>query len=164
MRTAQVGDRVRVHYVKRLQDGGVASSRGQAPLEVTVGIGHPRLPGLGMALVGLAEGQSTTLRVPPEQAYGVRNPRRVRDLERKRFAPEQTLVIGEWARVRSRRGRRRVRILEVRDNVVVVDGNHRGAGQTLELKVKLLTIRGAAAGSEVPTSEGSSSGGSRPAE
>jgi peptidylprolyl isomerase len=164
MRTAQLGDRVRVHYAKRLQDGAVASSRGQAPLELTVGIGHPRLPGLGLALVGLAEGQSTTLRIPPEQAYGVRDPGRVRDLDRKRFAPEQALVIGKWTRVRSRRGERLVRILEVRDKVVVVDGNHRGAGQTLELKVKLLTFQDAADGSKVPASEGSSPGVSRPVE
>jgi FKBP-type peptidyl-prolyl cis-trans isomerase 2 len=73
-------------------------------------------------------------------------------------------VIGEWTHVVSRRGRRLVRILEVRDDVVVVDGNHRGAGQALELKVKLLSIRDAEASSEVPTSEGSPSGGSRPSE
>jgi peptidylprolyl isomerase len=150
MRTAQVGDRVQVHYRKRLQDGSVASSRGRAPLELTVGIGHPRLPGLGLALVGLAAGQSTTLQVPPEQAYGLRDPDRVRDLDRRRFPPEHAFVIGEWTRVVSRRGRRLVRVLEVRDDVVVVDGNHRGAGQALELKIKLLSIKGTAAGSEVP--------------
>ena len=154
MRTAQLGDRVQVHYRKRLQDGSVASSRGRAPLELTVGIGHPRLPGLGLALVGLATGQSTTLRIPPEQAYGLRDPDRVRDLDRRRFPPEHAFVIGEWTHVVSRRGRRLVRVLEVREDVVVVDGNHRGAGQTLELKVKLLTIRGTQAGSEVSNEGG----------
>jgi len=149
-----MGDRVQVHYLKRLQDGSVASSRGRAPLELTVGVSHPRLPGLGLALVGLAVGQSTTLRIPPEQAYGVRDPDRVRDLDRRRFPPEHAFVIGEWTHVVSRRGRRLVRILEVRDDVVVVDGNHRGAGQALELKVKLLTIQDAQAGSEVPDSLG----------
>jgi peptidylprolyl isomerase len=154
MRTAKLGDRVQVHYLKRLQDGSVASSRGRAPLELTVGVNHPRLPGLGLALVGLAVGQSTTLRVPPEQAYGVRDPDRVRQLDRRRFPTEHTFVIGEWARAQSDRGRRLVRVLEVRDDVVIVDGNHRGAGQTLELKVKLLTIQDVEA----------SSGDSRPLE
>jgi peptidylprolyl isomerase len=141
MRTAQLGDRVQVHYVKRLQDGSVASSRGRRPLELTVGIGHPRLPGLGSALVGLAVGQSTTLRIPPEQAYGVRDPERVRQLDRRRFPPEHPFVIGEWTRAQSHRGRRLVRVLEVREDVVIVDGNPRGAGQVLELKVKLLAIQ-----------------------
>jgi CheY-like chemotaxis protein len=118
---------------------------------------------MGLALVGLSAGQSTTVRIPPEQAYGLRDPSRVRDLDRKRFPPKHALVIGEWIRVLSRRGRRLVRILEVRDNVVVVDGNHRGAGQALELKVKLLTIQDAEAGSAAPASpagEESSSAGS----
>src|SRR5436853_5894668 len=59
MRTVQSGDSVRVHYVKRFQDGSVASSRGRVPVELTVGIDHPRLRGLGLALVGLAPGEGT---------------------------------------------------------------------------------------------------------
>jgi FKBP-type peptidyl-prolyl cis-trans isomerase 2 len=107
-----------------------------------------------LALVGLAAGQSTTLQIPPEQAYGLRDPDRVRDLDRRRFPPEHAFVIGEWTRIVSRRGRRLVRVLEVRDDVVVVDGNPRGAGQALELKVKLLTIQGTEAGLEVPNEGG----------
>ena len=45
MRTVQKGDRVQVHYVKRLQDGTVVSSHGRAPLELTVGVDCRRLPG-----------------------------------------------------------------------------------------------------------------------
>ncbi len=37
---ASQGDRVRVHYLIRSQDGSVASSRGREPLEVTVGVDH----------------------------------------------------------------------------------------------------------------------------
>src|SRR5262249_5388264 len=70
MRTAQQGDRVQIHYVKRFQDGSVVSSHGRTPLEVVVGTDHPRLPGLGLALVGLAPGTSTRLNVAPEHAYG----------------------------------------------------------------------------------------------
>jgi FKBP-type peptidyl-prolyl cis-trans isomerase 2/CheY-like chemotaxis protein len=131
-----------VHYVKRLQDGAVASSRGRGPLRLTVGIDDPRLPGLGLALVGLAAGESATLSVPPEQAYGMRDPGRVRRLDRRRFPRDQALAVGKWIRVLSRRGPRLVRVIEVRDDVVVVDVNHRGAGQALQLKVKVLAIRG----------------------
>jgi FKBP-type peptidyl-prolyl cis-trans isomerase 2 len=94
MRTVQQGDRVQVHYVKRLQDGSVVSSRGRAPLELTVGTDHPRLPGLGLALVGLAAGASTTLSVPPERAYGPPDPARVHCLARTRFQPDQPLATG----------------------------------------------------------------------
>jgi peptidylprolyl isomerase len=144
METAQQGDRVQVHYVKRLQDGSTATSHGRAPLEVTVGVGHPRLPGLGLALVGLAPGASTTVLVPAESAYGAADAARVRRCARTRFPKDHPLPVGQWVRVLDRRGRPRpVRILEVRGKTVVVDTNHRGAGQALELKVELVGIQAA---------------------
>jgi FKBP-type peptidyl-prolyl cis-trans isomerase 2 len=142
MQTAQPGDRVQVHYVKRLQDGAVASSRARAPLEVTVGIDHPRLPGLGLALVGLAPGTSTTVSVPPERAYGSPDPARVRRWARTRFPKDKSLSVGKWVQVPNSQGRHRlVRILEVRGKTVVVDTNHRAAGQALDLEVELVSIR-----------------------
>jgi peptidylprolyl isomerase len=150
MRTAQPGDRVQVHYVKRLQDGSVASSRDRAPLELTVGIDHPRLPGLGLALVGLAPGASITVSVPPERAYGLSDPARVHRWARTRFPKDQPLAIGKWVQIPNGQGRRRlVRILEVRSKMVVVDTNHRWAGQALELKVELVGIQAPSAGPEV---------------
>jgi peptidylprolyl isomerase len=135
----QQGDRVQVQYVKRLRDGRTASSR--EPLEVTVGIDHPRLPGLGASLVGLTTGQSKTLIVPPEQAYGLPDPTRIHRWSRRRFPKELTLRAGKLIRFTDERGRQhRVRILEANSKLVVVDGNHPWAGQTLELEVKLLDI------------------------
>src|SRR5947208_10873390 len=102
MRTTQLGDRVQVHYVKRFPDGAVRASRarGDAPLEVTVGTPHPRLPGLGAELVGLAAGTSVRLTVPAEQAYGLADPARVRRVSRTRFGDDQVLAAGRRARMR----------------------------------------------------------------
>ena len=142
MQTVQQGDRVQVHYLKRFQDGSVASSRARAPLEMTVGIDHPRLPGLGLALVGLAPGTSTTVCVPPEHAYGPTDPARVHRWARTRFPKDQALPVGKWVCVANSQGRRRlVRILEVRGQMVVVDTNHRRAGQAVELEVELIGIQ-----------------------
>jgi carbon storage regulator CsrA len=148
MQTAQQGDRVQVHYVKRFQDGSVASSRERAPLELTVGVDHPRLPGLGLALVGLAPGTSTTVRVPVERAYGPSDPARVHRWARTRFPQGHPLPVGKWVQIPNSQGRRRsVRILEVRGKMVVVDTNHRRAGQALDLEVELISIRTPNAGS-----------------
>jgi peptidylprolyl isomerase len=148
MRKAQQGDQVQVHYVKRYQDGSTTSSRGRSPLEVTVGTAHPRLPGLGLALVGLAAGEFRSLRVPPERAYGMHDPSRVRPLDRRCFSPDKALPIGKWVRVMGRRGRRWVRVLELREDVVLVDYNRRGAGQALDLEVELIAILEPAAGQD----------------
>ena len=148
MQTAQPGDRVQVHYVKRLQDGSVASSRRSPPLEVTVGTDDPRLPGLGLALVGLVPGTSTTVSVPSELAYGPSDPTRVHRWARTRFPNDLPLRVGKWVRIANSQGRRRsVRIVEVRGKLVVVDTNHRGAGQALELEVELIGIQTPQAGS-----------------
>jgi peptidylprolyl isomerase len=147
MQTAQLGDRVQLHYVKRFQDGSTASSRGRAPLEVTVGESHPRLPGLGLALVGLPPGASTTVRVSAENAIGPADAARVRRWARTRFPKDQHLPVGKWVQVLDRQGRpRSVRIVEVRGPMVVVDTNHRGAGQSLELEVELISIEAAVTG------------------
>jgi len=142
MQAVQLGDRVRVHYVKRFEDGSVTSSRGRTPLELTVGVPQPRLPGLGLALVGLVPGAITTVRVAAEDAYGPIKPARIRRWAHSRFPEGQPLRVGEWIPVLDRRGRRRrVRIQEVRDNMVIIDTNHRRAGQALELEVELISIR-----------------------
>lgn len=145
MRAIQLGDRVQVHYVKRLSGGSTATSRGCDPLELTAGCEHPRLPGLASTLLGLFPGDILTVSVPPDHAYGPYQTGRVRRCARSRFPQDQVLAAGERVRVLDRRGRSRsVRVLEVQDGTVIVDANHRFAGQTLEIKVKVIRIRGRA--------------------
>jgi len=143
MRRSQLGDRVQVHYVQRFPDGSVRSSRTDegAALEVTVGTDHRRLPGLGLGLVGLAEGQVVTLDVPAERAYGLSDPERIKRVTRARFAADEDVVPGRRARMRLSRGRARtVRILEVRGDDVVIDLNHPRSGQSVRLEVELVAV------------------------
>lgn len=151
MQTSQVGDRVRVHYVKRYADGAVRSSRARhaAPLEVTVGTRHPRLPGLGDELVGLRAGDSARFTVPAERAFGPADPGRVLSVSRKRFAAGAALVPGGAARMRLAGGRARVvRVVEVLDGAVRVDANHARCGQVLDLEVELVAFEPAGAATE----------------
>jgi FKBP-type peptidyl-prolyl cis-trans isomerase 2 len=125
----------------------VASTRKRPPVELTVGVDHPRLPGLGMALVGLAPGSRTTVRVPAEQAGEPADPARIHRWARARFPEGQALTVGRWVQVRNSQGRRRrVRIVEVRGRHVLVDTNRPGAGQPLDLEVELVSIRAAGTG------------------
>ena len=143
MQVTQLGDRVHVHYVKRFEDGTVVSSRGRgdAPLEVTVGARHPRLPGLWDQLAGLTPGSRVTVAVPADRAYGPRDPARVRRVARARFNPEIALVAGKRARMRIRDGKARVvRVVETGGQVVVVDINHPRCGQSVVVEVEMLSI------------------------
>jgi peptidylprolyl isomerase len=152
MITAKLGDRVKIHYVKRLQDGSHISSRsqGDAPLEITVGVEHPRFRRLGLDLVGLAAGERIRLSVPKNQAYGPHDPSRIRRLPITRFSKLEDLPIGRWVKITDKNGRlRSVRLLELRNDVVVVDTNHRGAGQALELTVTMVSIENSDSGPDV---------------
>ncbi|MFO0800064.1 MAG: FKBP-type peptidyl-prolyl cis-trans isomerase [Gemmataceae bacterium] len=145
MQTSQVGDRVLVHFVKRYADGAVRSSPDAAPLGVTVGTRHPRLPGLVGELVGLQAGDTARFTVPADRAFGATNPARVVLVSRTRFAAEATLTPGRPARMRLSGGRsRRVRIVEVRGTDVLVDANHPRCGQALDLEVRLVAFEASA--------------------
>jgi FKBP-type peptidyl-prolyl cis-trans isomerase 2 len=143
MRTSQTGDQVRVHFVQRFEDGSVRSSRagdGEA-MELTVGTDNRRLPGLGLALAGLTEGQIVTIDVPAERAYGLTDPDRIKHVSRARFAADEDVTPGRRARMRLNRGRvRTVSVVEISDAVVVVDLNHPHSGQWVRLEIELLSI------------------------
>jgi len=143
MQTSQVGDRVRAHYTKKFSDGSVRSSRTQdgEPLELIVGTAHPRLPGLGQGLVGVAEGQTVMIHITAAQAYGMPDPTRIRCVDRARFPADEELIAGRRTRMRLGRGRTRsVLVVEVREHQVVVDTNHPRCGQSVELEVELVAI------------------------
>jgi FKBP-type peptidyl-prolyl cis-trans isomerase SlyD len=143
MRTSQLGDRIKVHYIKRFEEGAVRSSRvdDNHPLEVVIGSNHPRLPGLGDRLVGLSIGDIVTVRVPAEMAHGIPDPARVRRADRARFPAEEDLTPGKRVLMRLKGGRtRRVRVVEVLDGSVVVDTNHPLCGQAVVMEVELVAI------------------------
>ena len=68
--TVQQGDRVRVHYTGRLDDGEVFdSSEGGTPLAFTVGSGQV-IPGFDQGVLGMSPGDAKTVHIPCADAYG----------------------------------------------------------------------------------------------
>jgi FKBP-type peptidyl-prolyl cis-trans isomerase 2 len=63
-------------------------------------------------------------------------------MARWRFPGNEDLSVGQWVRVWDRQHRRRLaRLLEIGAITVIVDANHRWAGQSLELEVTVIAIR-----------------------
>lgn len=139
MATAKRGDTVRVHYEGRLDDGTVFdSSRGRAPLEVTLGDGRV-IPGFERAIEGLEVGQRRTARVPPDEAYGPRSPELVLQVSREQFpvAPE----VGQSFQLRTADGGSvRVRVTAMDGDAVEIDANHPLAGEVLTFDLELVEI------------------------
>ncbi|TCN21275.1 FKBP-type peptidyl-prolyl cis-trans isomerase [Sinorhizobium americanum] len=76
------GDIVRIHYTVKLADGSVIqSSEGRQPLEFKAGAGKV-IPGLDRQVVGMTVGETHTVAIPADEAYGPRDDTRVQTVPR----------------------------------------------------------------------------------
>src|SRR5512135_1429126 len=80
MPRAQEGDLVTVVYQGTLEDGNVFdSSEEDEPLVFVLGE-DTVLPGFEKAIIGMEVGECKTVRIPPEEGFGVRQERLVDEL------------------------------------------------------------------------------------
>jgi peptidylprolyl isomerase len=133
------GDHVRVHYTGRLEGGQVFdSSRDGDPLEFTVGAGEV-IPGFDEALRGMKVGESKTVEIESEDAYGPRRDSLVATIERANAQfPVEPQVGMNLALPLQDGNQLEVVITEVSDTHVTIDGNHPLAGEKLIFDLELV--------------------------
>jgi FKBP-type peptidyl-prolyl cis-trans isomerase 2 len=139
--TAKSGDQVSVHYKGTLDNGEVFdSSEGRAPLNFTLGEGQV-IAGFDDAVEGMAEGETRTVRIPPEEAYGGRDEDLIRVIARGELPKGMTVEVGQMLRARDNQGgSMRLTVVEFDDDNVTLDGNHPLAGQALTFEIRLVSI------------------------
>ena len=129
------GDTVAVHYRGTLDDGSeFDSSEGRDPLAFVVGSGQV-IAGFDDAVRGLAVGESRTVRIEPEDAYGEYTEEAVIDFPAE-SAPDG-LEVGDAVTL-GNGGRGTV--LEITDEFVKIDANHPLAGEALTFEIELVSI------------------------
>jgi len=153
---ARAGDTVQVYYTVSLSDGTmIQSNRNDTPLEFTIGNGTV-VPGFEEAIVGLSPGQTKTVTIPPEKAYGLYRQELVSTLETD--AVRQTIDeleankslglltypgIGEvyiWPRPDGTIGY--LQFSNITEETTTVDENHPLAGKDLVFEITLVDIVG----------------------
>jgi len=141
MRQAQEGDRVKIHYTGRLEDGTVFdSSEGRPPLDFIIGDGMI-MPGIENRVIGMVIDSEITVEIPPEEAFGFRREELVTELDRKIIPENLDPEIGQQLEVKQPDGKSLiVTVLDLKEDTVTLDGNHPLAGQTLLIDIKLLEI------------------------
>jgi peptidylprolyl isomerase len=141
MAQAKEGDKVKVNYTGALEDGTAFGSLAEeGPLEFTIGERNV-LPSFENAVIGMNEGDTKTVSLQPEEAFGHRKEDLIFDVERTKLPPGIDLKLGEVLRVGSDAGEDfDVIIANIDDEVVTLDGNHPLAGKVLNLEIKLVEI------------------------
>ena len=143
MTTAKTGDRVRVHYTGRMDDGEVFdSSAGGTPLAFTIGQGQV-IRGFEHGVIGMAAGEARTVHIPCADAYGEHNSDGVMEVPRHEFPPDLELEIG--ARVEGQQADGHAvafTIVAATDAAVTLDANHPLAGKDLTFELTLVSIEG----------------------
>ena len=140
MTQAAAGNTVRVHYTGRLSDGTVFdSSQGRDPLEFTFGSGQV-IPGFDEAVTGMAVGDSATVTIEPENAYGERREEMVQNVPRNDIPAEIELAVGMQLQASGPQGQMIVTVMELSDDVVRLDANHPLAGKALTFDLELVEI------------------------
>ena len=141
MSAAKSGDTVQVHYTGTLNDGReFDSSREREPLEFTIDSGQV-ISGFSEAVTGMSIGDSKTVTIPADQAYGGHNPEMVQVVPRTAIPSDIELQVGLTLSARSPEGQNlNFKVVEFDDEKVMVDGNHPLAGQDLTFALELVAI------------------------
>ena len=141
MTQAKAGDTVRIHYTGTLDDGTeFDSSAGRDPLEFALGGGQV-IPGFDSAVDGMAVGESKTVTIPVDQAYGERHDQLVQEVPKTALPGEIEPAVGMRLQSRSPEGHTMdLVVTEVSEESITVDGNHPLAGRSLTFAIELVEI------------------------
>ena len=141
MQKPQAGNTVRVHYTGTLEDGTqFDSSRGAEPLEFAMGQGQ-LIAGFENAVAGLSTGDSCTVTLTPDQAYGESNPDMVQQVARELMHEGVELEPGMVLQGQAGDGRvDNFTVVSLTEETVTLDANHPLAGKTLTFEIELVAI------------------------
>lgn len=133
------GDKVQINYIGKLADGSVFDETGDGDLfEFQVG-NEEVIPGLDEVLIGMEEGESKTVTIDPEKAYGPLQDEMFLEVDKTEFPENLTLEIGTTLEVEFEEegGALLVSVMEIREETVILDANHPLAGEALTFEFKL---------------------------
>jgi len=103
------------------------------PRLVVLGQGYV-VPGIDEALIGMKAGDTKQLVLPPEKAFGIRDPKQVRIIPRGRLKSDEKIVRGMRIRMGSQYGV----VRHVGGGRVTVDFNSPLAGHTVQYEISVI--------------------------
>lgn len=141
MTHAKKGDHVTVHYTGRLADGTIFdSSEGHDPLSCILG-NEQVIPGFEEAIIGMSQGESKTVTIPKDKAYGPHDKNKVIKVSPDQIPANIQPEVGMQLQVMNDAHHPlMVRVTEITEEHVALDANPPLAGHDLVFDIQLVTI------------------------
>lgn len=135
------GATVEVHYTGRLQDGTIFdSSIEREPLKFTLGQGQ-LIPGFETGILDMAVSDKKIILIPSAQAYGDRHDEMMHEVKKEQLPQEIKPEVGMPLVSQTPEGQEMHFIIaEVKEDSIIVDGNHPLAGKDLTFEIEVLSI------------------------
>lgn len=139
MSAAAHGDTVHIHYTGRLEDGTVFdSSEGREPLAFVLGSGQV-IPGFDTAVTGMEVGDSKTVTIAADEAYGPKRDEMILQFPRTELPEGLDPQIGQHLQMSTPDGQAfQVEVVAATDESLTLDANHPLAGKDLTFDIELV--------------------------
>ena len=135
------GKSVKVQYTLKVDGKVLETSVGRGPLQFTAG-SHQIIPGFEKAVMGMKVGQKKSFSVSPAEGYGLEDPKAIKSIPKKQIPPDIKPRAGMILDTKGKNGQRvPVKVVEVKNEVVVINFNHPLAGKTLKYDIEVLEIK-----------------------
>lgn len=133
---------VEVNYTGKFPDGQIFdSSEGREPLEFTLGQGQ-LIPGFEKGLIDMKINEKKTISIPKEEAYGEINEDLKHLVKKSDLPQDMDPEVGMGIVSKTPDGQEmNLRIIEVREDSILIDGNHPLAGKDLIFDLEVLAIK-----------------------
>lgn len=141
MAQVKANDTVKVHYTGRLSDGTVFdSSLSREPLEFTIGQ-KMVIPGFEEGMIGMTAGETRTVAITSQDAYGPYLEDLVGSIKRTQIPPNIDLQVGGILQMQTPDGGTMLVVVKaLTDDAITLDANHPLAGKDLSFEINLLEI------------------------
>ncbi|GBD95855.1 MAG TPA: peptidylprolyl isomerase [Nitrospirae bacterium] len=138
---AKNGDKVKVHYTLKDANGEVVeSSINTGPIEFTIGEGKV-IPGFEKNIIGMEPEDTRSIKIPPEDAYGPHDEKKVFEFDKKNAPEDFSPQIGQSIQMHRPDGKAFVVTVAGRsEKGFMMDANHPLAGKELVFDLELVEI------------------------
>ncbi|KAA0013406.1 MAG: peptidylprolyl isomerase [Thermoplasmata archaeon] len=142
MKVVKNGDKVKILCEARLENGETYYTWGEEnPLEIVIGEGT-FFPAAEEEIKNMREGETKTITLEPDEAFGPYMEELVLEVPRESFGPDAKIEKGTRIRINTPSGRVFYgTVAKVNENTVILDLNHPLAGKKIILTITVISIQ-----------------------